>query len=109
MTARGVLNDRPVFFDEEEQCWRYEDDQSMVINAVKPAPTRFGTLLLSARKSRGLSQDNAAELTGVSNCYISQMETGKWKNPTATILIKLHRGYKLPYDSMLDAIEADNA
>ncbi len=35
------------------------------------------------------------EKTGVSNCYLSQLETGKVKNPSFTVVVKLCNLYQV--------------
>ncbi|GAW28959.1 helix-turn-helix domain-containing protein [Carboxydocella sp. ULO1] len=48
----------------------------------------FSARLKAVRKTLGLSQARLAELSGVSQAYISELEAGS-KQPTLTILDKL--------------------
>ncbi len=43
----------------------------------------------------------AEERSGVSNAFISQIESGKVKEPSPVILYKLARAYEVPYDSLM--------
>ena len=50
----------------------------------------FGETLKRDRLKAKLAQRDLEDLTGISNAYISQIETGV-RNPTATIIAKLAR------------------
>jgi transcriptional regulator with XRE-family HTH domain len=41
--------------------------------------------------------------TGISNAYLSQLETGKVENPSPHVLHKLADFYKVPYESLMQA------
>lgn len=47
------------------------------------------------RKYRGFSLKQVEVLTGVSNSYISQLETGKIANPSFTVVAKLCKCYSV--------------
>ncbi|MBT2641728.1 helix-turn-helix domain-containing protein [Bacillus sp. ISL-41] len=49
----------------------------------------FGEYLRSLRKRKGLTINQLEELSGISNAYISQIETGKRRTPSPEILQKL--------------------
>lgn len=53
------------------------------------------------RKTRGLSLDKVAELTGVSKGMLSQIEKGV-SNPTVSILWKIANGLQLSFTSLLE-------
>lgn len=55
----------------------------------------LATIMLKARKDRGLSLREAEELSGVSNAYISLLETGKRTEPHPHILKALAKVYGL--------------
>jgi HTH-type transcriptional regulator, competence development regulator len=54
-----------------------------------------------ARKLKGLTLREAEGRTGISNAYISQVETGKVKNPSPHKLRKLAEAYGIPYESLM--------
>lgn len=62
---------------------------------------RPGRLLADARKRKGLTLRSVQRLVGVSNAYISQLETGKIHEPSPHILFKLSRLYKVPYGTLM--------
>jgi HTH-type transcriptional regulator, competence development regulator len=65
---------------------------------------QFGEFLQAARKRAGLSLRAAEEAAGVSNAYLSQLEQGKIKQPSPTILHKLSEIYQVAYEDLLTLI-----
>lgn len=63
----------------------------------------LATALRNARLKAGLSLRGAEKKIGVSNAYLSQLETGKAENPSVTLLRKLAKIYSVPADSLLIA------
>lgn len=55
------------------------------------------------RGLRGLSLRQVEKQTGISNTYLSQLETGKAERPSPHILHKLAAVYKVPYESLMQA------
>jgi len=74
--------------------------------------TDFGNVIREARKRRGLSQQQLADLVGVSRQWISEVENGKPRAELQLVLttfnhlqIQLHtqpRSAPTPFDSMPD-------
>lgn len=62
---------------------------------------RRGRLLADARKRKGLTLRSVQSQVGVSNAYISQLETGKVNEPSPHVLYKLSRLYKVPYWTLM--------
>lgn len=62
------------------------------------------TQLTKLRESRGWSKAQLASNSGVSNTYISELESGK-KQPTITTIRKLAKALEVP---IVDLIEEDN-
>jgi HTH-type transcriptional regulator, competence development regulator len=62
---------------------------------------RLGTLLADARKRKGLTLRAVQEAVGISNAYLSQLETGKVQSPSPIILHKLSELYGLPYATVM--------
>lgn len=63
--------------------------------------TALGHFLRNARESRDLSLRAVEESTGVSNAYLSQLEHGKIRQPSPTVLHKLSILYEGSYAEML--------
>lgn len=60
----------------------------------------IGTALLKARKDNGLRQGQVALRVGVSQTYLSQIETGK-KIPSVEVIDTLAKEYGMPFPIML--------
>lgn len=60
--------------------------------------------LKQARVLNGFTLRQVEEVTGVSNAYLSQLENGKIKKPSATVLYKLANLYNVTLDSLLHGI-----
>lgn len=65
---------------------------------------QFGEYIQAARKRTGLSLRAAEESTGISNAYLSQLEQGRIKQPSPTILYKLSELYQIPYEDLFALI-----
>ena len=61
----------------------------------------LGQLLQLAREAKQLSLRAVEKATGVSNDYLSQLESGKIKQPSPTILHKLSELYEVGYNDLL--------
>jgi transcriptional regulator with XRE-family HTH domain len=55
----------------------------------------------SARDRKGLTLRAVEESTGVSNAYLSQLETGKIHRPSPVVLHKLSTLYEVPYGELM--------
>ena len=64
--------------------------------------TKLGSLLRRARNDAGYSQRDVEEEKGVSNAYLSQIESGKIQEPSPTILHKLAELYEIDYGELLE-------
>ncbi|WP_042349723.1 helix-turn-helix domain-containing protein [Bacillus massiliigorillae] len=63
---------------------------------MEPIQETIANNLAKLRKSRALSLDQVAELTGVSKAMIAQIEKGK-SNPTVTTLWKIANGLQVSF------------
>jgi len=63
----------------------------------------FKTYLKNIRKEKNLSMRKVEELTGISQAYLSQIESGKRGTPTPNILKKLSKGLETDYIQLLQA------
>jgi transcriptional regulator with XRE-family HTH domain len=61
----------------------------------------LGGTLKVLREDKRYSLRDVENLTGVSNAYISQMETGKVKNPSPHFLRKLSKIYGMSYIELM--------
>lgn len=64
--------------------------------------TEFGNYLKNLRKENGLTIRQLTEKSGVSNAYLSQLETGKRGLPKPEILAKLHGPLGVGYDELME-------
>jgi len=55
----------------------------------------LASILTYEHERRGLSLRAAAAAIGISNPYLSQLETGKISNPTLDVIQKITRVYKM--------------
>lgn len=65
----------------------------------------LGRLLAKARDREGLSLRAVAEKSGISNAYISQLESGRVSEPSPKKLAVLAHVYKVSYRSLLEAAD----
>jgi transcriptional regulator with XRE-family HTH domain len=72
-----------------------------------PTPVNIGgrlaEMLRNARQARRLSLRYVESKTGISNAYLSQLETGKIDNPSPHFLQRLADLYEIEYEGMLRA------
>lgn len=61
----------------------------------------LGTYLRALRESRQLTLRAVQEQCGISNAYLSQLETGKIRQPSPSGLYKLSEVYSVPYDELM--------
>lgn len=53
------------------------------------------------RKLKGLSLRDVEEKTGISNAYLSQLETGKIKEPSFSVVVRLCKFYNIAIEDLL--------
>jgi len=63
---------------------------------------RLGPYLRSLREARGLTLREVEEACGVSNAYLSQLETGKITKPSPHVLHKVASVYGAPYEVLME-------
>mgnify|MGYP001328575675 CR=1 FL=1 len=61
----------------------------------------LGQFLQSAREAKKLSLRAVEKATGISNAYLSQLESGKIKQPSPIFLHKLSELYEIAYNDLL--------
>ena len=62
----------------------------------------YGDYLKSLRLKHGLTLREVEAKTGVSNAYVSQLETGKVKQPSPSNLYKLADLYQVTYEDLME-------
>lgn len=64
--------------------------------------SKLGSFLASARQHQKLTLRAVETETGISNAYLSQLETGKIRSPSPVMLRKLSDLYGIPYATVLE-------
>ena len=64
--------------------------------------TAIGKYLRAIRETAGLTLRAVEEKTGVSNAFLSQIESGRVKQPSPGVLHKLAESYGVPYDTLME-------
>ena len=62
----------------------------------------LGQYLRALREAKGLSLRQVEGRSGISNAFVSQMESGKVKQPSPVMLYKLAELYGVPYESLME-------
>jgi transcriptional regulator with XRE-family HTH domain len=65
-------------------------------------PTSLGIRLRAARERAGLTLREVEERTGISNAYLSQIESGRIKEPSPRVLHRLAELYGESYAELLE-------
>jgi transcriptional regulator with XRE-family HTH domain len=63
---------------------------------------RLGSFLAKARSATGKSLRTVERETGISNAYLSQLETGKIRTPAPQNLHRLAENYRVPYELLME-------
>jgi len=61
----------------------------------------LGQAIKTARKSLGITLRELEEATGISNAYLSQIETGRIKGPSGKMLYRISQLLLLDFDSLM--------
>lgn len=61
-------------------------------------------VLKELRRKKALTLREVEEITGISNPYLSQLENGKIKSPSAQILRKLALLYEVDVNELIDQL-----
>lgn len=68
-----------------------------IISSMRARRQDLSHFLRTARERKGLTLRAVEQATGVSNAYLSQLESGKIKQPSPVILHKLSQLYGVSY------------
>jgi len=66
--------------------------------------TPYGIYFKALRESKGLTLREVERKIDISNAYLSQLETGKVKQPSPVNLYKLAQLYEVSYESLLEKV-----
>lgn len=76
-----------------------------VINlATLKIMSNYGVYFKALRESKGLTLREVEKQTEVSNAYLSQLESGKIKQPSPTTLYKLAELYGVKYEVLMEKV-----
>jgi transcriptional regulator with XRE-family HTH domain len=62
----------------------------------------LGIYLRSLRETRGLTLRQVEAACGISNAFLSQLESGKVKQPSPSVLYKLAELYGVSYEALME-------
>ena len=69
--------------------------------AIRPSG-KLALFLRAAREGRSLGLRAVERATGISNAYLSQLESGKIRQASPLVLHKLALLYQVPYETMME-------
>ena len=69
---------------------------------MKNDSSPLGKYIRSLREANALTLRAVEEKTGVSNAYLSQLESGRIKQPSPVVLHKLAELYSVPYQALME-------
>lgn len=81
-------------------CLTYQAVYTIII--TMNTNNNLGTYLKALRDNQELSLRDVQSKTGISNAFLSQLESGKIKNPNPVMLYKLATLYRVPYESLME-------
>lgn len=64
----------------------------------------YGDYIKALRESKGFTLREVEKKTEVSNAYLSQLESGKIKQPSPTMLFKLAELYGVKYEVLMEKV-----
>lgn len=64
-------------------------------------PKRLSRVIKTLRQEKGLSQKALAKEVGVTDAYITMLESGKRKNPSLAVLQRLAKALGVPVAELL--------
>ena len=68
--------------------------------------SELGMILRARREHMGLTQVEAAEMAGISNSFLCQLETGVRRGNSVRTVARLAAAYGLDVGTLVDAAEA---
>jgi len=80
-----------IFYDLSYELITEKQAKQRVLDLFRVMPPLFN--FKDKRKEKGLTLRQVEDLTGISNSYLSQLETGKVKKPSYEVVSKLYNLY----------------
>jgi transcriptional regulator with XRE-family HTH domain len=75
---------------------------------VQGCQVGFSELMRVSRMNRNMTLRDVERLTDLSNAYVSQIETGKIKNPSFESVLKLCKLYQIPLETIVAFYNEEN-
>jgi len=72
------------------------------VSVGKRSAVVLGTVLKKLRTAKGLTQEQLGNKVGVSDAYITMLETGARKNPSLDLLERLAKALKVKVGELLE-------
>jgi transcriptional regulator with XRE-family HTH domain len=66
--------------------------------------SNYGTYIKALREAKNLTLREVEKQTEISNAYLSQLETGKVKQPSPLNLYKLAQLYDVSYETLMEKV-----
>lgn len=79
----------------------------MAKSAVRSIQRRLGERIQALRHARGLTQEQLADLCGISQKYMSELERGEKAPSWETLVALAHRGFGVRLATLMFAIDED--
>lgn len=73
-----------------------------ILSSMSDNTPKLGTYLKGLREAKKLTLRAAEEKTGISNAFLSQLESGKVRQPSPVMLYKLASLYEVPYEYLME-------
>jgi transcriptional regulator with XRE-family HTH domain len=82
-------------------CLTHQACLDILSNMITNSKNNLGSYLRSLRDARGLTLRGVEDITGISNAFLSQIESGKVKQPSPVNLYKLAQLYEVSYEHLM--------
>lgn len=73
-----------------------------ILSDMGDQKNKLGSFLRGGRERRSMTLRAVERATGVSNAYLSQLESSKIRQPSPLVLYKLAQLYEMPYTLLLE-------
>lgn len=93
----------------KSKCRRCERWICLCRDTAIIAPASLGDILKQARLDRGETLRDVERATGISNPYLSQLESGRIADPGARKLYRLAKHFGLSVECLCELLESDEA
>lgn len=73
-----------------------------MLSTMNDKTPTFGKYFKGLREAKKLTLRAVEEKTGISNAFLSQVESGKVRQPSPVMLYKLALLYEVPYENLME-------